>query len=31
LQRELKDISFELSQKNETLAMKIDTIKQMQD
>lgn len=31
LQRELKDISFELSQKNETLAMKIDTIKQLQD
>jgi hypothetical protein len=27
LQRELKDVQFELTQKNETLGMKIDTIR----
>lgn len=31
MQRELKDVSFELSQKNETLGMKIETIKSLQD
>jgi uncharacterized coiled-coil DUF342 family protein len=31
LQRELKDVQFELTQKNETLGMKIDTIRSLQE